>query len=167
MRCPQVSTAVSNKCGVSKPSKRDSGTHLQFHQNEQFGDGRFLQGSLCSCNFEKRQGPRFIWVTRNGPPPIGGVAFQLNRVPKHTNEFPEWVFFFFFLGTGDRSFGYGRPGNQTIVWVSYSDLTRPHPKWWFICEISPNHLISGWRNIIIYLDRTIGHCLFGLPTGNW
>ena len=32
-------------------------------------------------------------------------------------------------------------------WVNYNDLTRPHPKWWFMWGISLQHLISGWRSI--------------------
>ena len=30
------------------------------------------------------------------------------------------------------------------VWAKYSDLTRPHPEWWFMWGMPPNHLISGW-----------------------
>ena len=44
--------------------------------------------------------------------------------------------------------GSGRclPWNRASVvsiWVNYNDLTRPHPKWWFMRGMAPNHLISG------------------------
>ena len=24
-----------------------------------------------------------------------------------------------------------------MIWVNYNDLTRPHPKWWFMWRIAP------------------------------
>ena len=27
--------------------------------------------------------------------------------------------------------------NLNIIWVNYNDLTRPHPKWWFMWGIAP------------------------------
>ena len=35
------------------------------------------------------------------------------------------------------------------VWSNYSDLTRPHPKWWFIPLFQGN---LGWWNILIWPD---------------
>ena len=26
---------------------------------------------------------------------------------------------------------------RRVIWVNYNDLTRPHPKWWFMWEIAP------------------------------
>ena len=36
-----------------------------------------------------------------------------------------------------------------ILWSSYSDLTRPHPKWWFS---TGNHLISGKSRLVKYYN---------------
>ena len=43
---------------------------------------------------------------------------------------------------------------KTIIWSNYSDLTRPHPKWWFS---KGNPLISGKSGLVkyIYLTRII------------
>ncbi len=35
-------------------------------------------------------------------------------------------------------------------WSNYSDLTRPHPKWWLVREISLFQGNLGWWNIIIW-----------------
>ena len=45
------------------------------------------------------------------------------------------------------------------LWSNYSDLTRPHPKWWFS---KGNTLISGksrlvkYYNLARYSEKTIG-----------
>ena len=36
-----------------------------------------------------------------------------------------------------------------IVWSNYSDLTRPHPKWWFS---KGNLLISGKYRLVKYYN---------------
>ncbi len=35
------------------------------------------------------------------------------------------------------------------IWSNYSDLTRPHPKWWFS---KGNHLISGKSRLVKYYN---------------
>ena len=51
---------------------------------------------------------------------------------------------------------YGR-GYFEYIWSNYSDLTRPHPKWWFS---KGNPLISGKSRLVKYynLARYIAHC---------
>ena len=48
-----------------------------------------------------------------------------------------------------------------FIWSNYSDLTRPHPKWW----LSKGHLLFqenlGWWNIIIWPDFIDSLVLFG------
>ena len=39
--------------------------------------------------------------------------------------------------------------NKPIVWSNYSDLTRPHPKWWFS---KGNPLISGKSRLMKYYN---------------
>ncbi len=41
------------------------------------------------------------------------------------------------------------PVEQTIIWSNYSDLTRPHPKWWFS---KGNPLISGKSRLVKYYN---------------
>ena len=38
-----------------------------------------------------------------------------------------------------------------VVWSNYSDLTRPHPKWWFS---KGNPLISGKSRLVKYYNLT-------------
>ena len=47
-----------------------------------------------------------------------------------------------------------------IVWSNYSDLTRPHPKWWFS---KGNPLISGKSRLVKYynLARIVIHRFLG------
>ena len=51
--------------------------------------------------------------------------------------------------------------NHGYFWSNYSDLTRPHPKWWF----SKGNLLFqgnlGWWNIIVWPDtwETLGNSL--------
>ena len=44
--------------------------------------------------------------------------------------------------------------SEATVWSNYSDLTRPHPKWWFS---KGNPLISGKSRLVKYynLARTV------------
>ena len=46
-------------------------------------------------------------------------------------------------------------GSNHLIWSNYSDLTRPHPKWWF----SKGNLLfqgnPGWWNIVIWPDLMI------------
>ena len=39
----------------------------------------------------------------------------------------------------------------TPIWSNYSDLTRPHPKWWFS---KGNPLISGKSSLVKYYNLT-------------
>ena len=39
--------------------------------------------------------------------------------------------------------------NEHIIWSNYSDLTRPHPKWWFS---KGNPLISGKSRLVKYYN---------------
>ena len=39
--------------------------------------------------------------------------------------------------------------NSHILWSNYSDLTRPHPKWWFS---KGNPLISGKSRVVKYYN---------------
>ena len=49
--------------------------------------------------------------------------------------------------------------NGENIWSNYSDLTRPHPKWWFS---KGNPLISGKSRLVKYynLARNIGFQIF-------
>ena len=38
---------------------------------------------------------------------------------------------------------------ELYFWSNYSDLTRPHPKWWFS---KGNHLISGKSMLVKYYN---------------
>ena len=42
-------------------------------------------------------------------------------------------------GGGGDGEGKGGAGSNNIdnTWVNYNDLTRPHPKWWVMWEITP------------------------------
>ena len=44
------------------------------------------------------------------------------------------------------------------IWSNYSDLTRPHPKWWFS---KGNPLISGKSRLVKYYNLT--RCMFQAP----
>ena len=43
----------------------------------------------------------------------------------------------------------GREGRGDYIWANYSDLTRPHPKWWFS---KGNPLISGKSRLVKYYN---------------
>ena len=43
-------------------------------------------------------------------------------------------------------------GVSILIWSNYSDLTQPHPKWWFSKE---NPLISGKPRLVKYYDVAI------------
>ena len=43
------------------------------------------------------------------------------------------------------------------IWSNYSDLTRPHPKWWFSKGIPP---ISGKSRLVKYYNLVRGHHVF-------
>ena len=47
------------------------------------------------------------------------------------------VFFFVCLGGVERDYQHHNLHVDAYVWVNYSDLTRPHAKWWFMWGISP------------------------------
>ncbi len=55
---------------------------------------------------------------------------------------------------------------RTYIWSNYSDLTRPHPKWWFS---KGNPLISGksrlvkYYNLARYINLFILACFTVLP----
>ena len=51
-----------------------------------------------------------------------------------------------FLFFGIAALSLGGPAISTI-WSNYSDLTRPHPKWWFG---KGNPLISGKSRLVKY-----------------
>ena len=77
----------------------------------------------------------------------------------------------------------GRYMYRYIIWSNYSDLTRPHPKWWFskINSLFQGNL--GWWNIIPFGQNIIrsnrlitsfhcklwGNCCFfsGIPPIHW
>ena len=40
-------------------------------------------------------------------------------------------------------------GNYSPIWSNYSDLTRPHPKWW---HSKGNPLISGKTRLVKYYN---------------
>ena len=40
-------------------------------------------------------------------------------------------------------------GSMDYIWSNYSDLTRPHPKWWFS---KGNPLISGKSRLVKYYN---------------
>ena len=43
------------------------------------------------------------------------------------------------------------PDDNELIWSNYSDLTRPHPKWWFS---KGNPLISGKSRLVKYYNLT-------------
>ena len=45
--------------------------------------------------------------------------------------------------------------NMPYIWSNYSDLTQPHPKWWFSREIPLFQGNLGWWNIRIWQDTWI------------
>ena len=48
------------------------------------------------------------------------------------------------------------PASYCIIWSNYSDLTRPHPKWWFSKGnpvISGNSRLVKYYNLARYNDR--------------
>ena len=51
-------------------------------------------------------------------------------------------------------------GRKHIVWSNYSDLTRPHPKWWFS---KGNPLISGKSRLVKYYNLARYSNLIKLP----
>ena len=56
------------------------------------------------------------------------------------------------LGTGRAPDEYPISFSQDpLIWSNYSDLTRPHPKWWFS---KGNPLISGKARLVKYCNLT-------------
>ena len=76
--------------------------------------------------------------------------FELLKLPKYAKKISHPIPFF----SQDHPF----------IWSNYSDLTRPHPKWWFS---KGNPLISGKSRLVKYynLARFINFrgCLFPSP----
>ncbi len=61
-----------------------------------------------------------------------------------------------------RTAPFGRCWYVYIIWSNYSDLTRPHPKWWFS---KGNPLISGTSRFVKYynLARLVKYCKPNIP----
>ena len=54
-----------------------------------------------------------------------------------------------FSGPEDPKYDERSPAPVDMVWSNYSDLTRPHPKWWLN---KGNPLISGKPRFVIYYN---------------
>ena len=50
------------------------------------------------------------------------------------------------------------PKQDPWIWANKRDLTRPNSPQRVCGEYPPNHLISGWWNIMIHLDGSAGFC---------
>ena len=42
--------------------------------------------------------------------------------------------------------------NCNLIWVNYNDLTRPHPKWWFLWGIAPK---SPYVRLVKYYNSDL------------
>ena len=49
-----------------------------------------------------------------------------------------------------------KPSNDNYIWSNYSDLKRPHPKWWFS---KGDHLISRKPRLVKYYNLARLHHL--------
>ena len=55
---------------------------------------------------------------------------------------------------------------QSSIWSNYSDLTRPHPKWWFGNGDPLFRGNLGWWNIVIWPDPCSGAFADSFKEGN-
>ena len=60
---------------------------------------------------------------------------------KRENMFVPWAWYFCWTRQRVLTTGSNPIKGTMTIWVNYNDLTRPHPKWWFMWGIAPQPLI--------------------------
>ena len=122
----------------------------------------------------------FLWLINGGDPNYLRPSWD-GVTPRY--PCPTWQFCCTWSPVWDRTgpTTIGDKKKVTYIWSNYSDLTRPHPKWWFS---KGNSLISGKSRLVKYynlarvpgsrhashLIKMVGFLLdgffFPLPTNN-